>query len=357
MAQGVGYLLAAAGPFVLGALHDATDDWTAPMLLLAALCVPMGIAGVGAGRDRRLDDEHTAHTLTPGAPAPPAADPVPGGLLVRLGLLVRCPPVCPRERTEEGARVSATADARRRVRVAPADPEAAAVLRSWARQGDSLLDVTELDLSHTDLSGLDLAVGLLTGTVLRGARLVGTDLYRAHMEGAVLEGADLSRACLTKAILDEADLRGAVLVAASLGSAELYGVDARAASFRGARLNGASFLDARLEGADLTGASVRETSLKAVLDDRTRVEGLTGTVFGPARLEGSGPPHELAGPALEKWLNSRGAAVQVLGSRPAPRTDARTDARTDRASGNVRNRPFPPAGTPSTTPTSTSSAR
>ncbi|MCX5085780.1 pentapeptide repeat-containing protein [Streptomyces sp. NBC_00401] len=147
--------------------------------------------------------------------------------------------------------------------------------------------------------------------------------------------------------------------------AELYGVDARAASFRGARLNGASFLDARLEGADLTGASVRETSLKAALDDRTRVAGLTGTVFGPARLEGSGPSRELAGSALEEWLNHRGAAVQVLGSRTGARTDSHTDSRTasrtnsrtDGAAGNVRSRPFPPAGTPSTTPTSTSSAR
>ncbi|MET7537723.1 hypothetical protein [Streptomyces sp. NPDC005507] len=65
---------------------------------------------------------------------------------------------------------------------------------------------------------------------------------------------------------------------------------------------------------------MRETSLKAVLDDRTRVEGLTGTVFGPARLEGSGPPRELAGPALGEWLNNRGAAVQVLNSRTDPRT-------------------------------------
>ncbi|MBO1330895.1 MFS transporter [Streptomyces sp. VRA16 Mangrove soil] len=55
MAQGVGYLLAAAGPFLLGALHDATGDWTVPLALLAVLCVPMGIAGVGAGRVRRLD--------------------------------------------------------------------------------------------------------------------------------------------------------------------------------------------------------------------------------------------------------------------------------------------------------------
>lgn len=73
-----------------------------------------------------------------------------------------------------------------------------------------------------------------------------------------------------------------------------------------------------MEGADLTGASVRETSLKPVLDDRTRVQGLTGTVFGPASLEGSGPPRELAGPELDEWLNNRGAAVQVLHSRTGP---------------------------------------
>ncbi|MFB6671366.1 hypothetical protein ACFCWG_03040 [Streptomyces sp. NPDC056390] len=61
MAQGAGYLLAAAGPFVLGALHDATGGWTAPMLLLAALCVPMGIAGVGGPGPptrRRAHGEH-----------------------------------------------------------------------------------------------------------------------------------------------------------------------------------------------------------------------------------------------------------------------------------------------------------
>ncbi|MFE4671203.1 hypothetical protein [Streptomyces sp. NPDC056721] len=39
------------------------------MLLPAALCVPMGVAGAGAGRDRQLDDEHTANTLAAGARA------------------------------------------------------------------------------------------------------------------------------------------------------------------------------------------------------------------------------------------------------------------------------------------------
>ncbi|MGH4029127.1 CynX/NimT family MFS transporter [Actinomycetota bacterium Odt1-20B] len=60
MAQGFGYLLAAAGPFLVGVLHDATGQWTLPLLLLAALCVPMALLGIGAGRDRRLDAPATA---------------------------------------------------------------------------------------------------------------------------------------------------------------------------------------------------------------------------------------------------------------------------------------------------------
>ncbi|MGW6752831.1 hypothetical protein [Streptomyces sp. NPDC055006] len=50
------------------------------MLLPAALCVPMGVAGAGAGRDRQLDDEHTANTLAAGALAPSGQEhaPAPG---------------------------------------------------------------------------------------------------------------------------------------------------------------------------------------------------------------------------------------------------------------------------------------
>ncbi|MDR7279925.1 CynX/NimT family MFS transporter [Catenuloplanes atrovinosus] len=51
MAQGIGYLLAAAGPVLAGAVHDATGGWSWPLLLLGALLVPMAAAGAVAGRD------------------------------------------------------------------------------------------------------------------------------------------------------------------------------------------------------------------------------------------------------------------------------------------------------------------
>lgn len=51
VAQCLGYLFAAGGPLVLGALHDATRGWTWPLVLLLVAVVPMAWAGWGAARD------------------------------------------------------------------------------------------------------------------------------------------------------------------------------------------------------------------------------------------------------------------------------------------------------------------
>jgi CP family cyanate transporter-like MFS transporter len=50
VAQCLGYLLAALGPLVVGALHDLTGGWSWPMVLLLAALVPMTWFGWGAGR-------------------------------------------------------------------------------------------------------------------------------------------------------------------------------------------------------------------------------------------------------------------------------------------------------------------
>jgi CP family cyanate transporter-like MFS transporter len=54
MAQTAGYVVAAAGPFAVGALRDLTGGWTVPLLLLVALLAVQGAAGVLAGRDRHV---------------------------------------------------------------------------------------------------------------------------------------------------------------------------------------------------------------------------------------------------------------------------------------------------------------
>ena len=55
VAQCLGYLLAALGPLVIGALHDLTGGWSWPVALLLAVLVPMTWFGWGAARDAVLD--------------------------------------------------------------------------------------------------------------------------------------------------------------------------------------------------------------------------------------------------------------------------------------------------------------
>ncbi|MGY1746817.1 MFS transporter [Blastococcus sp. SYSU D00695] len=54
VAQCVGYLVAASGPLLLGALHDLTDGWSWPLVVLLVAVVPMAWAGWGAARDAVL---------------------------------------------------------------------------------------------------------------------------------------------------------------------------------------------------------------------------------------------------------------------------------------------------------------
>lgn len=74
MAQTVGYLLAAAGPLLLGVVHDLAGGWTVPMALMLAALVPVLVFGVQAGRPRLV--------AAPGSPTdgPPSAAPTCAGV-------------------------------------------------------------------------------------------------------------------------------------------------------------------------------------------------------------------------------------------------------------------------------------
>jgi CP family cyanate transporter-like MFS transporter len=55
--QSAGYLIAVLGPFAVGALHDASDGWTVPLLVLLALCIPQYVVGLLASRPGYVEDE------------------------------------------------------------------------------------------------------------------------------------------------------------------------------------------------------------------------------------------------------------------------------------------------------------
>jgi MFS transporter, CP family, cyanate transporter len=58
LVQGGGYTVAATGPFVLGAVHEASGGWTAPLLVVLASIAVLAVAGwLSAGRGSRTIPE------------------------------------------------------------------------------------------------------------------------------------------------------------------------------------------------------------------------------------------------------------------------------------------------------------
>ena len=55
--QSVGYLAAAVGPFAVGVVHDATDGWTLPLVLLLVLALPLLPVGLAVSRPAYVEDE------------------------------------------------------------------------------------------------------------------------------------------------------------------------------------------------------------------------------------------------------------------------------------------------------------
>lgn len=54
MAQGVGYLMGALGPLVIGLVHDAVGNWELPLVIVLCLCTGQLLAGRIAGRDEHV---------------------------------------------------------------------------------------------------------------------------------------------------------------------------------------------------------------------------------------------------------------------------------------------------------------
>ncbi|MFF3441257.1 CynX/NimT family MFS transporter [Streptosporangium sp. NPDC002721] len=55
--QSTGYLIAGAGPLLVGVMHESTGGWTLPFLLLLAMVAVQFVAGWHAGRPGYLEDE------------------------------------------------------------------------------------------------------------------------------------------------------------------------------------------------------------------------------------------------------------------------------------------------------------
>jgi uncharacterized protein YjbI with pentapeptide repeats len=106
----------------------------------------------------------------------------------------------------------------------------------------------QIDLSHTDMRGVNLKGANLEQTNLYQVNLSGANLRKANLEGAILSAANLEGANLT-----EANLKGAILSAVNMEGANLSGANLHRANLYLARLYGTI-----LDGVILNGANLRE---------------------------------------------------------------------------------------------------
>lgn len=191
------------------------------------------------------------------------------------------------------------------------------------------LDLGGYDLSHCemngtnlrgcDLSDSDLSFAILRGAELRSAVFAGTDLTSASLYEASLGGSDLRRARIHRtvfskayawdvnmggmdlrlAFFQETDLGGATLAAADLSDGQLDGATLRKANLEGAtlvgaRMNGATCENARMKGADLGRAQLSMANLVGADLEGASLAGanltganLMGANLRSARLKGA----------------------------------------------------------------------
>ncbi|MDQ3781004.1 MAG: pentapeptide repeat-containing protein [Chloroflexota bacterium] len=122
-----------------------------------------------------------------------------------------------------------------------------------------------LNLSRTNLAGVNLAGSTLTnicfgGADLSDAALTGADLRGVDLGSADLSGANLGGTTLIDTRLNRASLRGANLTQADLTGANLVDADLRLAILDRAILRQATLLNANLDSAILFGADLTDAS-------------------------------------------------------------------------------------------------
>ncbi|MFI9616366.1 pentapeptide repeat-containing protein [Streptomyces sp. NPDC052023] len=194
----------------------------------------------------------------------------------------------------------------------PTDDVATQRLREWLDADEGGLDAVGLDLSGADFTRADFSESWFTDARLRNVTLIGAELYRSDAQGADLTGADLTEASLVRVNLDDAVLRHAKLDGANLVKASLYDVDAFGASCRGTQFMGASLLNVDFRSADLSRSVFDENSFQVILDENTRMDGVSGSIFGPAVFMEESGSRNLSGPELQEWIRCHGGAVQVI---------------------------------------------
>lgn len=136
----------------------------------------------------------------------------------------------------------------------------------------------EIDLSGTDLRGIQGDGISLSRANLEHSNLNGVNLFRADLSKANLSNATLMYVHLREAKLHKANLYNSTLRNANLSHADLSEADLRKADLRYATLTSANLSLVNLMSADLTDCTLKETDAKGAI--------VGSTIFGNIDLKG-----------------------------------------------------------------------
>lgn len=206
--------------------------------------------------------------------------------------------------------MSSGSHGQRHVRTFPVDGVAESIVRKWTTDG-GILVAPEEDFRGVDFSGIDISECWLTGTDLSNVSFAGADLSYGHLARAVLRGAHFGNVRMVDADLCGADLADAVFVRGDLIKSTFAGSSMSGCSFVACDLGSANLDNVDLRGVRLSDSRVNNTGFDVWLDDSTQVDGLHGSVYGPAFVTDCYGSRELAGMELGEWLRARGAEVEV----------------------------------------------
>ena len=137
------------------------------------------------------------------------------------------------------------------------------VWNNWREENPEIKpDLSEADLTETDLRGVNFKKAFLMRANLSEANLIDAFLMRANLSEANLSGAVLNSANLIETDLSRADLSGTILGRAFLFRANLSGANLSGANLSQAFLNGANLSEAYFIDADLSRTNLIQADLR-----------------------------------------------------------------------------------------------
>ena len=127
-------------------------------------------------------------------------------------------------------------------------------------------NLSKINLSYSNLSGLSFREVNLSQADFRGANLKNTRFYWANLFEADFSGADISEANIEESSLVQANLTKANLFKTDMAYSRLSGVDLQDANcqktnFRHTKLQGANLRGADFHGANFLDATIEENQL------------------------------------------------------------------------------------------------